>query len=123
MSRQREATRGATLRPRLRVEAAGEIALGPGKADLLDALAATGSIRAAAQSLDMSYARAWQLVRTMNGSFAEPLVATERGGEGGGGARLTATGARALALYREMERASARATAPAFARLRKLLAR
>ncbi len=123
MSSSKAGERRATLRPRLRVEAGGEIALGPGKADLLQALAATGSIRAAAQALGMSYARAWQLVRTMNTSFVEALVATERGGEGGGGARLTLAGTRALALYREMERASAAAAAPAFARLRKLLAR
>jgi len=117
--------RGArpTLRPRLRLESGGEIALGPGKADLLEAVAANGSIRAAAEALGMSYARAWQLVRTMNDSFVEPLVATERGGGGGGGARLTAAGERALALYREMERACEGAAAPAFARLRRMLAR
>lgn len=112
-----------TLRPRLRLESGGDIALGPGKADLLEALAAAGSIRGAAERLGMSYARAWQLVRTMNDCFSEPLVATERGGGGGGGARVTANGARVLGLYREMERASERAAAPAFARLRRLLAR
>jgi len=109
------------LRPRLRIEAGGEIALGPGKADLLAAIAAAGSIRAAADQLGMSYARAWQLVRVMNASFAAPLVATARGGGGHGGARLTAAGARVLDLYRAMEAGAAAGAAPAFARLRRLL--
>lgn len=111
----------ARLRPRLRVEARGEIALGPGKADLLEAITETGSIRAAAERLGMSYARAWQLVRAMNRSFTEPLVETARGGGRHGGSRLSPTGARALALYRAMEEAAAAGAARAFARLERLL--
>ena len=52
------------VRPRIRVTRGSEIVLGPGKADLLDALAETGSLRKAAAALRMSYMRAWQLVRT-----------------------------------------------------------
>src|SRR5258705_5968570 len=44
-------------RPRWRLVRDGRIALGPGKADLLEAIDATGSISAAAQSLGMSYRR------------------------------------------------------------------
>jgi molybdate transport system regulatory protein len=52
----------------------GEIpAIGPGKADLLEAIARSGSISAAARSMDMSYKRAWDLVDTMNHSFKQPL--------------------------------------------------
>ena len=60
-----------------------------GKADLLDAVARTGSIRAAAEALEMSYMRAWTLIRTMNAAFRSPLVEKIRGGAGQGGARLT----------------------------------
>ena len=89
--------------PRLRVLLGAAIAIGPGKADLLDAIAANGSISAAAKRMGMSYRRAWLLVDTMNGCFQGPLVASVRGGAGGGGARLTPLGAEVLARYRGME--------------------
>ncbi len=53
--------------------------IGPGKADLLAAVAATGSITAAGRSMGMSYKRAWLLVDTMNGCFREPLVIAAKG--------------------------------------------
>ncbi len=111
------------LKPRLRVLKDGAIAFGPGKADLLEAIAADGELRAAAKRLGMSYMRAWNLLRQMNRAFAGPLVETVRGGREHGGARLTPDGRRALALYREMERRSLAASRPAFARLLPLLSR
>ena len=78
--------------------------LGPGKADLLQAIDETGSLVAAAARFKMSYKRGWSLVREMNGAFDEPLVATEKGGNGGGGgAKLTPLGKTVLARYRRME--------------------
>jgi len=109
------------LKPRLRVVRGAEILLGPGKADLLSAIGRHGSLRAAARELGMSYMRAWSLVRTMNGAFREPVVAASRGGAGHGGATLTLTGARVLALYRAMEKASLAATAADWRRLSRLL--
>ena len=98
-----------TLKPRLRIVADdGTIVLGPGKAALLDAIARTGSIRAAAGELGMSYMRAWTLVRTMNEGFRAPLVEKVRGGSGQG-AQLTASGEKVLRLYRKMEEKAARA--------------
>lgn len=93
------------LQPRLRFPHAGPDAFGPGKADLLRHIAATGSIRTAAMELGMSYNRAWQLVTAMNGLFREPLVARARGGGTGGGAVLTARGEDVLARYTRMEAA------------------
>lgn len=69
----------------------------------------------------MSYMRAWKLVGMMNESFREPLVEFSRGGRTRGGARLTKTGAKVLALYRQMERASRNASSPAWKKLRALL--
>ncbi len=89
--------------PRLRVLLGATIAIGPGKADLLDAISRSGSISAAAKDMGMSYRRAWLLVDAMNASFREPLVHSTRGGRGGGGARLTPLGHEALARYRAME--------------------
>jgi len=94
-------------RPRLRVLLGAAIAIGPGKAALLEAIGRTGSIAAAARTMDMSYRRAWLLVETMNRSFVEPVVDAATGGKGGGGARLTPFGAAVLARYRAMEEKAA----------------
>lgn len=96
---------------RLRILFGAEIAIGPGKADLLDAIAATGSISASARRMQMSYRRAWKLVALMNACFREPLVDTATGGDRGGGARLTPFGADVLRRYRDMQDRAARAIA------------
>jgi molybdate transport system regulatory protein len=80
-----------------------EIALGPGKVDLLRHISKTGSISEAARRMDMSYNRAWLLVRTMNRCFKEPLVLASRGGDSRGGAQLTAFGRQVLILYQRLE--------------------
>lgn len=77
--------------------------MGPGKAALLEAIAETGSISAAARKLGMSYRRAWTLVDTMNRCWRDPLVETSAGGAHGGGARLSAAGEEALRYYRALE--------------------
>jgi molybdate transport system regulatory protein len=109
------------LRPRLRVLRGQEVALGPGKVALLDAIARRGTIAAAARGLGMSYMRAWTLVRTMNRSFRTPLVETARGGSGRGATRLTPAGSAVVRLYREMEDRSLRAAAAPWRRLRRRL--
>lgn len=105
---------------RFRIVLDAEHALGPGKADLLETIAQTGSISAAGRALGMSYKRAWQLVDNLNRSFAQPLVQASKGGGRGGGATLTPTGIRVLAAYRSLQRKIAKAAATeirAFARL------
>lgn len=94
----------ATIRNTTRVMAKGERAFGPGKADLLERIAAEGSISKAAKSMEMSYSRAWQLVDAMNQSFRKPLVESTAGGRKGGGATLTAMGKDVLTLFRKMEK-------------------
>lgn len=97
--------------------------MGPGKAELLEQIAKHGSIAEAAGQLGMSYMRAWTLIKTMERCFQKPLLSVSRGGVGHGGAKLTATGRRVVALYREMERESLRATAESRERMMKLLRR
>ena len=77
---------------RLRIHRGDDIAVGPGKVELLEAIGATGSISGAARSLGMSYRRAWLLVDTMNRCFEEAVVTAETGGSRGGGARITPLG-------------------------------
>ncbi len=112
----------ASPQPRLRILFGEAIAMGPGKAELLEHIAATGSISAAARAMGMSYRRAWLLVDTMNRCFRAPLVETSHGGRGGGGARVTALGREVLARYRAMERRAAGAVAAEMAELQGLLA-
>jgi molybdate transport system regulatory protein len=104
---------------RFRVQVKHAVAIGPGKAAVLQAIAETGSIAEAGRRLGMSYQRVWSLVRAMNGDFIEPLVITQRGGTAGGGAGLTAVGEQALKIYRAIERDAERAVAK---RLPQLLA-
>ena len=111
------------IRFRLRVTRGADIALGPGKIDLLEAIAKTGSITAAARSLGMSYRRAWLLVDTMNRCFREPLVEAEAGGKRGGGARLTTSGLVAAGRYRKIEKLASRASAAEMRALLRLLKR
>lgn len=104
---------------KLQISCGDALALGPGKADLIEAIATQGSISGAARSMGMSYRRAWLLVDEMNRCFDPPLVETLRGGGLERGARVTETGLVVLEAYREMEReAAAIAERPAYARLR-----
>lgn len=88
---------------RFRVIFAPDVFFGPGKGDLLELIAAEGSIAAAGRRMGMSYKRAWQLVEEMNAMFTDPLVESARGGAGGGGARLTEAGQAVLAEYRGLQ--------------------
>ncbi len=116
-----DASAGSQRELRLRVFAGSVIAMGPGKADLLSAIEATGSISAAARELGMSYKRCWDLVSIMNEHFKAPLVISVKGGSNGGGAALSALGSEALNRYRAMEIRAAKAIAKDVERIRFML--
>jgi molybdate transport system regulatory protein len=107
---------------RLRVVVERDIAIGPGKADLLEGIKETGSIAGAGRSMGMSYKRAWYLIETMNRCFKSPLVEASKGGRAGGGARLTELGHEVLARYRRMEALTEAAVEPEIAALRAFVA-
>ncbi|NHZ90524.1 LysR family transcriptional regulator [Massilia sp. CCM 8733] len=113
--------RAGRIDVKLRLMHGDEIAMGPGKADLLDAIGRTGSISAAARAMGMSYRRAWLLVDVMNTSFGAPLVRSAAGGSQGGGAGVTEMGNEVLTRYRAMQAAAAEATASHAAALNHLL--
>lgn len=92
----------AYLKMQIRLYQGAEIAIGPGKAQLLAAIADTGSISAAARQMGMSYRRAWLLVDTMNRCFQTPVVMSSTGGKHGGGAQLSPLGQQVLAMYQDM---------------------
>lgn len=108
-----------SARPRWRIRLGTEIALGPGKAELLETIERVGSISGAARALGMSYRRAWSLVETMNRCFLRPLVATSSHRRQG--ARLTADGKEVLRLYREAEAESRKAARAALLEIERRL--
>jgi len=81
-----------------------DLAIGPGKVALLEAIGETGSITSSAKKLGMSYRRAWLLVEETNRCLVQPAVQTASGGRHGGGASLTATGVELVRRYRALER-------------------
>jgi molybdate transport system regulatory protein len=117
----RSSVKAPVLKARLRIICGNNVALGPGKAELLELLIETGSLNESARRLEMSYMRAWTLVNTMNECFREPVVIAARGGRGGGGMKVTEAGRRALALYQEMESAALDSTTGSWRSLQKLL--
>jgi len=106
-------TNGAGLRPDLtiRVNLGAFGSLGPGKIALMENISKHGSISSAGKKMRMSYRRAWLLVDEINHIFREPLVETQLGGSGGGGARLTKLGRDVVGRYRAIEGAAAMASA------------
>lgn len=107
----------------LRLALGEQVAIGPGKAELLEAIRDEGSIAAAGRRMQMSYQRAHDLVSALNEDFREPLVTTAMGGSGGGGARLTPLGEQVLHAYREAEAAAEAAVRDRVTWLRGVLAR
>ena len=73
--------------------------IGIGKIRLLQLVGETGSISEAARQMGMNYRRAWFLIDSMQSGFADPLLLTERGGKGHGGASLTQLGTELINRY------------------------
>lgn len=94
-----------SLKIKVQIYCGDEIAMGPGKADLLEAIMAEGSISGAGRKLGMSYRRTWLLVDVMNRCWSQPLVDTAAGGSHGGGAHVTEAGERVLRHYRALQAA------------------
>ena len=107
----------------LRVTFSDMFYIGPGRADLMELIAGTGSISAAGKAMGMSYKRAWSLVQALNEGFGAPLVETSRGGSGQGGAALTDAGRAVLAHYRAMQDKTRDAIAADFAAIADMASR
>ncbi len=75
---------------------------GPGRVQLLENIEKTGSIVKAAQEMEMSYKKAWDMVAALNTLGKNPYVITHKGGQKGGGAELTEAGRQVLAAYKKL---------------------
>lgn len=98
-----------TIKTNLRFTFPGGAPLSHGKAELMELIRETGSIRQAAQRMDMSYRRGWLLTDELNRMFHSPVIETKHGGKSGGGAGLTDFGETLLKRFRDMEKRTAKA--------------
>jgi molybdate transport system regulatory protein len=91
-----------TIGSKFWIEKNGQFFLGKGRVELLKAVKETGSISAAAKSMNMSYKKAWESIDAMNALADQPLVERTIGGKGGGGTVVTEEGEKAIQLYEEL---------------------
>lgn len=75
---------------------------GPGRVQLLEKIEEMGSILKAAQQMEMSYKKAWDMVVALNTLGKNPYVITHKGGQKGGGAEITEEGKQVLAAYKKL---------------------
>jgi molybdate transport system regulatory protein len=86
----------------IRIVGPDEPFLGPGRIELLERIAATGSINKAAKEMGMSYKKAWLMVQSLNRQASTPLIVTQTGGEQGGGAQLSAEARELIKAYQDL---------------------
>lgn len=76
----------------------------PRRVALLKAVHTTGSISQGAKQAGISYKAAFDAIKDMNSRSQEPLVTSEKGGKGGGGASLTHFGERLVQMYELLDK-------------------
>jgi molybdate transport system regulatory protein len=77
------------LRYKIWIEKNGEKAFGDGPLDILHRVERAGSLRQAAEEINMSYSQAWNLIKDLEERLGFKLLERKRGGESGGGSQLT----------------------------------
>ncbi len=85
------------------LEETGLLVFGSGKATILRSIQETGSIAKTAKKLHMSYRHAWSYIKSAEKRLGRSLVSCIRGGDGGGGAELTAYAKELLGKFSELE--------------------
>ena len=93
---------------------ADEGVFGDGKWRLLAAIEREGSLRAACESLGVSYRKAWGDLRKTERRIGVKFVERRRGGSDGGSTALTETGRRWLSAYRRFREEIEKVTAKLF---------
>ena len=101
---------------RIRIYFGANLAIGPGRIELLEGVQRTGSLARAARDMGMSYRRAWLLMQSLNESLRSPASLAARGGQKGGGATVTPVGRALIDTYRQFENSAARNIKRRFAR-------
>jgi molybdate transport system regulatory protein len=88
------------VKSKIWLEVDGRPAFGDGKCHWMTLIEETGSLKAAAEKLDMSYRGLWGRLRETERRLGVLLVERHAGGRGGGGTRLTDQGRRFLSAYK-----------------------
>lgn len=76
-----------------------EKAFGPGVATLLRNVEKKGSLLGAAKEMNMSYSKAWNIIKNLESEWHIKITDRETGGKGGGGSTLTPKAKRLLERY------------------------
>ena len=92
---------GRNVRGHIWIDGPEGVFIGWGRVSLLDEIRKHGSITKAAKSMGMAYRHAWDLVDCMHRQSKKPFVEVVAGGKGGGGARVTEEGEKAIQLFRQ----------------------
>ncbi len=95
---------GLDVRSKLWIEVGGEPVFGRGRRFLLEAIDSYGSINRAAQEVNISFRKAWGLIKAMEDRLGIKLVERQAGGKDGGGAVLTGEARMLLKKYGALER-------------------
>jgi molybdate transport repressor ModE-like protein len=85
------------------LEENGRFIAGEKEASILRGIRKFGSIMATAKSLGMTYAHVWNEIEELSKRVGKPVVSAYRGGEAGGGTRLTKEGEQLLQEYLMLE--------------------
>lgn len=86
------------------LEEEGEKFYGPGPNELLKRIQKEGSLSKAAGQMNMSYKKAWDLVKRLNHHSSQPFVILKKGGEHGGGAEVTAYAMQVIKEYDKLQK-------------------
>lgn len=103
-SRSAQSSKEQPAQVKLQINLPGGSRIGPGKIQLLELVETEGSLSRAAETMGISYRRAWQFVQQINATFDEPAIATPEHGQGGAAAKLTDFGRVLIAKFRDLEK-------------------
>lgn len=92
------------LTGRIWLETADGPVLGAGRAELLERIQQSGSLRQAALQMKMSYKQAWDMIKHMNEQLGGPVIIAQRGGKGGGTTIITENGLKAISLFHSYQK-------------------
>ncbi len=77
---------------------------GPGPNDLLKSIQKEGSLSRAAEQMNMSYKKAWDIIRRLNSHTETPMVILKKGGSHGGGAEVTEKSLKTIEQFEKLQR-------------------
>lgn len=92
------------IKSKIWIETDQGILISEGRVQLLKLIAQTGSLNKAAKAMNLSYQKAWKLVNASNKAAKEPLIATQVGGNKGGGTILTPYGQSLLDAFENINK-------------------